>query len=201
MKREERSEFIKRLRSEQMSCFTQGKEQERLKKQKEEDIKAADEHPILCLSMGEMTPNVFATTVRDEVESAAVFARLLDVKIDTAQTVMAFLEDTFVAWTKINRPLLNPISQRFSPHTTKVQMERQTARYSSPLQPSASKARKLFREKWEFVTPQTDYLRPLADFLTPVEVAAPSQPAVENVEVPQSDRAPIALFSSTITEI
>jgi hypothetical protein len=74
-----------------------------------------------------------------------------------------------------------------------------------PLQPSSSKARKLFREKWEFLTPQTDYLRPLSDFLvapappqTEPTIPQTAQEKFEEYEA-QLGQAPLLLYSARVT--
>jgi hypothetical protein len=157
-------------------------------RERERRIKWANENPDLCLMLSELASDVWATTVHEEVESAITFAVLLGVEVIPTQTVYDFLTDVFVAWNKLGRPLLNPLSRRFSPHTIKVRMEKRSP--DGPLRPSASAARKEFKRTFVCLEPITDYFRPLADHIEAPALIAPVavEPVVVAPNAPQFAR-------------
>src|SRR6202044_585020 len=132
-------------------------------RERERQAEWADENPDLCCMLSEREPDVFATSVREEVESALTFAVLLGVEVNPSKQVYDFIEEVFLAWNKLGRPLLNSISRRFSPLTIKVRMERRSK--DGPLKVSASAARKEFKRTFICLEPITDYFRPLADYI------------------------------------
>jgi hypothetical protein len=174
-------------------------------RERERQAEWADENPDLCCMLSELEPDVFATNVHEEVQSALTFAVLLGVEVNPSQQVYDFIEEVFVAWNKLGRPLLNSISRRFSPLTITVRMERRSK--DGPLKPSASAARKEFKRTFVCLEPITDYFCPLADYIeasapiAPVEVepvvVAPNAPQVAQYES-SARNAPLALFSSQI---
>jgi hypothetical protein len=173
-------------------------------RERERQIEWANENPDLCCLLSELEPEVFATNVHEEVQSALTFAVLLGVEVEPTEKVYDFIEKTFVAWNKLGRPLLNSISRRFSPLTIKVRMERRSK--DGPLKVSASAARKEFKKTFVCLEPITDYFRPLADYIEappptePVEVEpvviVPLAPQFEHYE--STPRTPAALFSSQV---
>jgi hypothetical protein len=161
-------------------------------RERERQTEWANENPDLCYMMSELEPEVFATNVREEVQSGIQFAVLLGVEVKPTQTVYDFLTEVFVEWNKLGRPLLNPISRRFSPHTVKVRMERRSK--DGPLKVSASAARKDFKKTFVCLEPITDYFRPLGDY---IEAPAPIAPAVVEPEVVVSNAPQLARYESS----
>jgi hypothetical protein len=173
-------------------------------RERERQAEWANENADMCYMLSELEPDVFATSVREEVESAITFAVLLGVEVNPSKQVYDFIEEVFVAWNKLGRPLLNSISRRFSPLTIKVRMERRSK--DGPLKVSASAARKEFKRTFVCLEPITDYFRPLTDYIeapppiAPVVVepvvVVPLAPQFEHFE--STPRTPAALFSSQV---
>jgi hypothetical protein len=150
-------------------CASQDAEQKRRGeelRERERQINWANQEPDFCCLLSELEPDVWASDVRGEVQSAITFAVLLGVEVEPASQVYDFIENVFVAWNKLGRPLFNPISRKFSPHTITVKMERKTK--GGPLEPSARAARKYFKEAFVLLEPITGYFKPLSEFINDV---------------------------------
>jgi hypothetical protein len=174
-------------------------------RERERQTEWANENPDLCCLLSELEPDVFASNVKEEVQSAITFAVLLAVEVKPTQSVYDFIEEVFVAWNKLGRPLLNSISRRFSPLRIKVRMERRSK--DGPLKVSASAARKEFKRTFVCLEPITDYFRPLSDYIEAPAPIAPAavEPVVLVPSAPQfaqykssARNVPAALFSSQV---
>lgn len=177
MKREERSEFIRRLRGEQAASFRSNNDRRLKEQQRKVDIELADLDPDRCLLLSEIEPNRFASTFAEEVSSALVFANLLGVEVDLDQTLLEWLQKIYVEWYKLKLPLLNPISRSFSPHVVKIKYAYNIRRGERIKVPSAKAALKRFNEQWVLLSPETEYFRPLRDFIPQTPVPAAELPS------------------------
>jgi hypothetical protein len=170
-------------------CALQEKEIREKHEREKSAAEKADRNPDQLCVLSEIEPNRFAATLREEIQSALVFAKLLGIAEPIVQGTRArdLLSRTFYEWRRQNSPLYNPLTGKCSQHCY-------------------SEGEPTFERAWTFL-PGEDYdaeLNP-SDFepKPPPEshnggAAVPVPTAAEQLKSFLEPEAPVALFSSEI---
>ena len=97
-------------------CALQEKEIREKHEREKSAAEKADRNPDQLCVLSEIEPNRFAATLREEIQSALVFAKLLGIAEPIVKGTRArdLLARVFYDWRRQNSPLYNPMTGKFS---------------------------------------------------------------------------------------
>jgi hypothetical protein len=194
LQREQRRQQKKAHVSYERLCAEQEAElrlkHQREKREREQAAEETDKDVAQLCVMSEIEPNRLASTLREEISNALLFARLLNIPEPIVKGTRArdLLARVFYDWRRQNSPLYNPMTGKFS-------------------QRCYSEGEATFEKAWTLL-PGEDYdaeLNPASFEPQPPPpeshnggAAVPVPTAAEQLKTFLEQEAPVALFSSEI---
>ena len=190
LQREQRRQQKESQKNYERLCALQEKEIREKHEREKSAAEKADRNPDQLCVLSEIEPNRLATTLREEIQSALVFAKLLGIAEPIVKGTRArdLLARVFYDWRRQNSPLYNPMTGKFS-------------------QRCYSEGEATFEKAWTLL-PGEDYdaeLNPASFEPQPPPpeshnggAAVPVPTAAEQLKSFLEQEAPIAVFSSQV---